>query len=76
MKVIAAILCNINVISLAGNGGNETTRCVYCNVNTKRQFVWEKKTFYVIPKGLHQSFYLLDLTRSKKFRFYHFCWIT
>lgn len=34
MKVIAAILCNINVISLAGNGGNETTRCVYCNVNT------------------------------------------
>lgn len=36
MKAIAAILCNITVISLAGNRENETTRYVYCNVNTKR----------------------------------------
>lgn len=39
-----------------------------CKHKTITQFVWEKKTFYVIPKGSHHSFYLLDLTRSKKFR--------
>lgn len=37
-----------------------------CKHKTIAQFVWEKKTFYVIPKGSHHSFYLLDLTRSKK----------
>lgn len=31
--------------------------------------MWEKKTFYLIPKSFHHSFYLLDFTRSKKFRF-------